>query len=150
MRTSYSRQTLLAELSAQPLGHSLLGGHTLPSDSSCAMSFFSAPFVEKVVFALLSQIFFILGFLRTSLHRAPTSPNASSPAAPFWQGRALWPEFLGLIGKTLNDEDTSTRQIPMMKGRVVCWIGLGMGGKWFSVQGYQGVTSLQISRMGHD
>lgn len=51
---------------------------------------------------------------------------------------------MDLIGKTLNDEDTSTRQIPKIKGRVVCWFVLGMGGgKWFSVQGYQGVTSLQ-------
>lgn len=47
---------------------------------------------------------------------------------------------MGLIGKTLNDEDVSTRQIPKVKGRAVCWIGLGMGGKWFSVLGYQGVT----------
>lgn len=40
--------------------------------------------------------------------------------------RALWPEFLGLIGKTLIGEDTAARQILKMKGRAGCWIGLGM------------------------
>lgn len=39
---------------------------------------------------------------------------------------------------------------PQDEGQGLCWIGLGTGGKWFSVQGNQRVADLQSSRMRPD
>lgn len=94
VRTSYSRQTLLAELSPQPLGYSLWGGQILPSDSSCAMSFFSAPFVEKVVFALLSQISYS-GLLEDIPSQSPHIPKCQLTCSPILAGKGPVARILG-------------------------------------------------------